>query len=163
MSRLPKLRILPLALLAALLFAPLLSAKDFKLINSLPQRLTEAKAAAQKGWDSGVTATMKNATYQYNNALGKMITDLIQTYYPKDFVPKEDIQNYLKALYTIHRFKQDAANPSGESQGTMAGLDVLSEVSTELEQTVADMVEAILTDDPNLLQKWQKKWEAAKQ
>jgi hypothetical protein len=159
-------RFLGIGLPILLCCATLLHAKDkdLKLIKQLPQRLTEARVKAHKGWDTGVTATMKNASYQYNEVLAAMISDLIKTYYPKDQIPQENITDYLKALYTIHHFKQDTGNPSGESQGTMAGLEVISEVSTELEQTVADMVGAIVSEETDFdLKGWQKKWKKAQE
>jgi hypothetical protein len=150
------------SLLASVLCFATLPAKDLKMINQLPGRLARASKEAHQGWDTGVTATMKNASYKFNEELAAMIKDLVATYYPKDQISAEDITDYLKALYATHRFKQNAGNPSGEPLGTMAGLEVLGEVSDELERTVAEMVKAIAADDGKFdFKSWEKKWEQA--
>ena len=149
-------------LLAQLCCVTVLCAKDYTLIEQLPKKLAEAKTRGHKGWDSGVTSTMKEATYDYNNALVAIIKDLVSTYYPKEFLTEEEIDGYLKALYDMHRFKESAANPSGESQGTAASLEVPSDVSGDLENTISDMVEAIVTDDPKFdFKGWKKRWQQA--
>ncbi|HJX24768.1 MAG TPA: hypothetical protein VJ252_01320 [Chthoniobacterales bacterium] len=149
-------------LLAQLCCVAVLCAKDYKLIEQLPKKLADAKTQGHKGWDSGVTSAMKEATYDYNNALVAIIKDLVSTYYPKEFLTEEEIDGYLKALYDMHRFKESAANPSGESQGTAASLEVPSVVSGDLENTISDMVEAIATDDPKFDYKgWKKRWQQA--
>jgi len=151
-----------ISFLASLLFAAALPAKDLKLINGLPARLAHASKEGHKGWDTGNTATMKEASYKFNEELAAIIKDLVTAYYPKDQISAEDITDYLKALYTSHRFRQNAGNPSGESLGTMAGLTVLGEVSDELEKTVADMVQAIVEDDAKFdFKAWKKKWDQA--
>jgi hypothetical protein len=149
-------------LLAQLCGVAVLCAKDYTLIEQLPKRLADAKIQSRKGWDSGVTSTMKEATYDYNNALVANIKDLVRTYYPKEFLTEEEIDGYLKALYDMHRFKQSAANPTGESQGTAASLEVPADVSKDLENTISDMVKAIVADDPKFdFKGWKKRWQQA--
>lgn len=148
--------------LLAILFSSAISlhAKDFSVIEKLPQRLARVTAESEKGWKSGVTATMKNASYAYNNTLAAMIKDLLGAYYPKEYRTQEDIDEYLKALYTMHHFQQDLANVSGEAPGTEAGLEVVGDVSADLEATVASMVEAIVKDEPKFnFKAWKKKWQ----
>jgi len=146
-----------------LLGAASLHAADYTLINQLPQRVAAAKAASQKDLDSGTTARMVNATYTYNNALAAMIKELGVGYYAGDAFTAEDVDEYLKALYVVGHFRQDAGNPSGESQGTISQLDVPSEVSTELETRIAEMVEAIAGEEDAKFNyaAWKKKWEKA--
>ncbi len=147
-------------LLVQLCCATMVRAKDYPLIEKLPERLADAETQGHKGWDSGVTAVMKKATYRFNDALTAMIKDLVSAYYPKGFVSKEEIDGYLKALYTMRRFKQNAANPAGEFQGTAASLEVPADVSGDLENTISDMVNAIVTEDPKFDYKgWKKRWQ----
>ncbi|CAN5445152.1 hypothetical protein BH09VER1_BH09VER1_54360 [soil metagenome] len=137
-------------------------AADFTLLNQLPGKVTAARAQSQPGWDTGNTSAMKEATYQYNNALASLINALASTYYPKDFLPPTDTADYLKALYSVRRFQQAIDNPSGESQGTLSYLDVPSAVSTDLEDTIARMVQAIAAQYPAFkYSDWQKKWRQA--
>ena len=140
-----------------------LQAKDYSLIKQLPHRLSDAQKQGHKGWDSGNTGTMREATYRYNDALVAMIKDMVKTYYPRGFLPADQIDGYLKALYTIHRFKQNAENPTGEFQGTMSYLDVPAAVSEDLENTISDMIQAIVTDDPVFdYKQWKKSWQQAR-
>jgi len=142
--------------------AATLHAKDYTLIKKLPDRLVELQKQAHKGWDTGNTGVMREATGHYNEALILMIKDLAKAYYPKDYLPADHVDAYLKALYTLHHFKQDAANPSGEFQGTAAGLEVPSAVSDELLTTISDIVQAISERDPGFdFPQWKKSWEHA--
>jgi len=142
--------------------AATLQAKDYTLIKQLPARLIDLQKQAHKGWDTGNTGDMKEATGRYNEALIQIIKDLVTAYYPKDYLPADHIDAYLKALYTLHHFKQDAANPGGEFQGTAAGLEVLSAVSDELLTAISDMVQAISEGDPGFdYAQWKKSWERA--
>jgi len=103
---------------------------------------------------------MIDATKHYNDILIVMINELVKTYYPKGTLEKEEINDYLKALYTIHGFKQSAKNPSGEFQGTITYLDVPSGVSEDLENTISEMVEAVTTDDSAFdFKKWKTSWD----
>jgi len=164
-ARLGMLRAKPMTRLILILLlccAATLHAKDYALIKQLPHKLSEAQKQAHKGWDSGNTGTMREATYHYNDTLVAMMKEVVKTYYPKGFLPADQIDGYLKALYTVHRFKQNAGNPTGEFQGTMTYLDVPAAVSEDLENTIADMVQAIVAEDPAFDDKqWKKSWERA--
>lgn len=148
--------------LTSLLSGVVLPAKDLKLINELPARLARANKEAHKGWDTGNNGVMKEASYKFNEELMAIIKELVAAYYPKDQISEENITDYLKALYTTNRFKQNAGNPSGESQGTMAGLLVLGHVTAELEKTISEMVGAIVEDEAKFdFKAWKMKWEKA--
>ena len=149
-------------LLLAVCCVATLQAKDYSLIEQLPHRLSEAQKKGHKGWDSGNTGTMREATYRYNDTLLAMVKDVAKTYYPKGFLSADQSDAYLKALYTIHRFKQNAGNPTGEFQGTMSYLDVPAAVSEDLENTISEMVQAIVADDPAFdYKRWKVGWQRA--
>jgi hypothetical protein len=150
-----------LFLLAGLIGAsPSLQARDYTVIEQLPQKVTAAQKASKKGWDSGVTPQMKEASSRYNKALAGLIKLLRRTYYAKEgTLSDETIDAYLEGLYAIHLFKQEADNPEGEWLGTEAGLDLLSEVSNELESTIDNMVRRITESDPKFNYKaWKARW-----
>jgi hypothetical protein len=150
-------------LFIALCCVTTLHAKDYTIIRKLPQKLLEAQKQAHRGWDSGNPETMSAATYHYNDTLVAMIKDLVKTYYPKGLLPTAQINGYFRALYTIHRFKQNAENPTGEFKGTMTNLDAPAAVSEDLENTVSDMVQAIVADDSAFdLKQWKKSWQQAR-
>ena len=64
-----------------------LHARDYSLIEKLPAKVAAAKAQSAKGWNSGVTADMKEASYQYNKALVVLMKDLSAAYYEPDVLP----------------------------------------------------------------------------
>ncbi len=53
----------------AVLCATALHADDYTIIRELPSRLSKAKKQGHKGWDTGNTAEMQEATYRYNDTL----------------------------------------------------------------------------------------------
>ncbi len=154
--------LVPLLLLCQIFCAGTLAAKDYGLIQQLPTKIAKVRIETRKGQTSGVTATMKNATYDYNNAMVAMIKDLLGAYFPKDYLSDESIDNYLKALYTMRHFRHDATDPNGENGGTMGGLEVTADVSGDLEEMVTDMVQAIVKGDAKFnFKAWKRKWDSA--
>lgn len=136
-------------------------AKDYAVINALPKRVTAALVAGHKGWDTGSTGAMLEATYQYNEALLGMINDLAKAYYPKDLVPPKDPEEYLKALYTVRRFRH-TVSPTEEDEGSLGRLAVPSEVTDDLHATITKMVQAITSSDSSFrYDKWKKQWDEA--
>lgn len=136
-------------------------AKDYTLIDALPKRVTAALIAGHKGWDTGNTGAMVAATYQYNDILLGMISDLSKAYYPKDSVSKKDTEEYLKALYTVRQFGQ-TVSPTDTDEGSLGRLNVPSEVTDDLQATITKMVRSITTEDPSFsYAEWQKQWEEA--
>jgi hypothetical protein len=157
-------RITALAILTAVLGTSALQATDFTLINALPKRVAAARAKSQAGWDSGVTSQMRKASSDYVTALKGIITDLGKTYYPEGHLTKEALEEYVTALFVAARFKQTVGNVSGEPLGTIAALDIMDSVSTDLGEMVASMVESIAADDDKFdLEKWRKRWDKAQE
>jgi hypothetical protein len=158
------IRTFTLAILTAVLGTTALQATDFTLINALPKRIAAARTKSQAGWDSGVTGQMRKASSDYVNAMKGIITDLGKTYYPEGYLTKEALEEYVTALFAAARFKQNVGNVSGEPLGTIASLDILDSVSTDLGEMIASMVESIAADDPKFnLEQWQKRWDKAQE
>lgn len=150
-----------LFLLLQFSLSALVHAADYTLIDQLPAKLTAAKIEGHKGWDTGVTPVMKEASYHLNDVvLAGMIKSLGNTYYKRGFITDEEVDGFVKSLYAFHYFQQDIGNPSGESLGTMAGQLVAGDVSYSLENTIASMVQKITAGDPKFNYKaWRKKWD----
>ncbi len=137
-------------------------AKDYTLIEQLPERLSTAVKASAKLSASGNTPDLQDAYYHSNDALIAMIKDMAKTYYsPKSF-SNDEIAKYLSALYAIHHFRQDMMNPTGEFLGTLSRVDIPADVMVELVDTVPAMVKAITAEDATFdYAAWNKKWRAA--
>ena len=136
---------------------------DFSLIAKLPAREVAAKKTAHQGWDSGATTKILDATNEYNNALTAMITELVTAYYGKAKVTKEDVTAYVKTLNSAATFRHKLDNPTNEDRGAMDSLEAPSVVSSDLEDTVEQMVEAVTADDEHFdYPTWEKRWEEAR-
>jgi hypothetical protein len=158
------IRSILVALVMAVLGASALQATDFTLINALPKRIAAARAKSQAGWDSGVTSQMRKASSDYVTALKGIIMELGKTYYPEGYLTKEALEEYVTALFAAARFKQTVGKVSGEPLGTIAALDIMDSVSTDLGEMVASMVKSIAADDDKIdLEKWQKRWDKAQE
>ena len=67
-----------------------------------------------------------------------------------------------ESLVKEFSFKQIASNPSGESLGTAASLDIASGVTSSLEGTIEEMVESIVGEDESFnVEKWKEAWDKA--
>lgn len=142
--------------------AGLLRATDFSLINQLPAKVASAREKSAKGWDTGVTSKMREASYDYNNILVELMNSLAVTYYKPEVLSPLAIDDFVKALYTTRRFQQNVTNPNDESLGSVAGLEILDGATEDLQKTLLDMVEAVVGDDPAFdAADWRKKWDAA--
>lgn len=165
MKTLRPLSLLPaLGLGACLACTPVIRAADpdFSLLQKLPEREVAAKKTAHQGWDSGNTTKMLDATSVYNDALTGMITDLAAAYYGKAKITKEDVAAYVKTLKAAAEFRHKLDNPTNEDRGTEDRLEAPASVSSDLEETVAQMVQAVTDDNEKFdYPGWEKKWTAA--
>lgn len=139
----------------------LVCAADYSLIDNLPGKLAAAKIEGHKGWDTGNTDNMIDATYKYNDALADLLKNLSAAYHTSD--PKAaDVGDYVKSLYALHRAKQEKEGPSGQFRGSMPELDVPADVSDDLEKKIADLVQKITAGDSKFNYKeWKQKWDKA--
>jgi hypothetical protein len=152
-----------LIILAAFAFSTSVAvAKDLAVLKKLPQRLMALKKKAEKASGGGSTPELRAAAWQYNDDVAAIIRELGKTYYAANPLKPEDVEEYVKAEYAVRVFKQKANNPSGEFLGTIAPIELASEVGTALEETIAEMVEAIVGEDEAFdLKKWSEAWKKA--
>lgn len=134
---------------------------DAATVLALPARREAALRKAQKGWDSGVTANMVDASAGYNAALRGMILELGKTYYATP-PTKTQVAELEKAIAVEASFGQDADNPRGETPGSIARVDLAGVVSEGLESMVVRMAKALLEDDPkHPFESWKEEWDKA--
>ena len=136
---------------------------DFTLIQKRPEREVAAKKAAHAGWDTNAPTKMLAATDAYNEALTGMVSELAATYYGKAKVTKEDVAAYAKTLRSAAEFRHRLDNPTNEPMDSMDVLEAPSVVSSDLEDTIEQMVGAVSGDSEKFdFDAWEKSWDAAK-
>lgn len=132
---------------------------DGAVIFELPAKLAAARKQASKGWESGVTSEMVEASAAYNAALCGMITELGNTYYAKP-PTKAQVAAFQKALADAEIFGQMADNPRGEPEGTIKRVELASAVSAGLGDMIVRMVQALLQDDSRYsFAEWKESWD----
>jgi hypothetical protein len=128
-------------------------------IRALPGQRRAAYAAAQEGWDSGVTANMMNASYGLIHGLRQFLAGLA-AFYPKGHfaaVPDEYFAQVEQSLFTWHRahYEPDGAGTGG----TMIGPLACGGVTADLERMVVMMVRSLALDEREFdFTAWMKEW-----
>ena len=88
--------------------------KALEYINSLPERKAELLKRAEPEWDSGVTARMVQASYDYIDALSGILSTLA-SYYPDghfgNMEPRKFFSDQIAARFAWHRSHVEPEGP----------------------------------------------------
>lgn len=116
----------------------------FRFIKSLPKLKAVVMENAQEGWDTGVTADMREASYDVIDFLEYAWLRLAQ-FYPKEHWGGEDaetyIRDYLKGRFAFHWSKHEPSGPG--TGGTIVGVLVGGDVIDDMERLIEDTVSAL--------------------
>ena len=129
-------------------------------INSLPELKATLLDQAQPEWDTGTTATMVQASYDYIDSFVAIMVTL-SSYYSTDLFGNQSPEEYFSEIVSSRRqWHRAIAEPEGPgTRGTMVSLDVASSVQTEVEIMVEDMVKALVPYDNSFdFPSWSKRW-----
>ena len=132
----------------------------FRFIKSLPKLKAVVNENAQEGWDTGVTAEMREASYDVIDFLEYAWLRLAQ-FYPEDHWGGEDaetyIRNYFKDRFSFHWSKHEPEGPS--TGGTIVGVLVGGDVIDDMERLIEDTVSALFMyrDDFDFTG-WKNEW-----
>lgn len=129
-------------------------------INSLPAFKQALISQTQPKWDTGVTATMVQANYDYIDSLTGVLVTLSNYYSPTQFgelSPQEYFSEIISSRFQWHR---TIAEPHGPGTGgTIVNTTVGGSVMSDLEKMVEDMVMALVGyDDSFDWRGWPKRW-----
>jgi|SRR6476661_8250858 len=131
-------------------------------INSLPTFRTELRKHAQPGWDSGVTARMVNATYEYIDALQGILVSLAQYYSPQLFggkSPQEFFSEAIAARFAWHRTHAEPAGPG--TGGTIVNVVCSGNVMSDVERMVEEFATSLASyNDSFDWEGWHESWNA---
>jgi len=135
--------------------------KELEYINSLPERKTQLLKRAQPEWDSGVTARMVQASYDYIDALSGILSTLA-SYYPVghfgNMEPHKFFSEQIAARFTWHRSHVEPEGPG--KGGTIVNVICCDNVQADVEKMVEDMVISIIGyDDEFDWRGWPDRWQ----
>jgi hypothetical protein len=131
-------------------------------IYALPALRRELMKEAQEEWDSGVTARMVNASYNYIDALEAILVKLAK-FYPAGNFGKSDLHQYfseqISSRFSWHR---NIAEPYGPGTGgTIINVIVTTNVTSDVEKMVEDMTFSLVGyNDQFDWKKWSEDWKA---
>ena len=135
-------------------------ASALEYINMLPDIRAEFLARAQPEWDSGVTARMVQASYDYIDALSGILS-ILATYYPEGhFWDKDPHQFFAEQVAARFEWHRSHVEPSGPGTGgTIVNVVCCGNVQADVEEMVEDMVMSIVGyDDEFDWRGWPSRW-----
>jgi hypothetical protein len=136
---------------------------DVRLLESLPDLKAVAYRTAQAGWDSGITAEMRKASYDLVDFYQYVWLKLAE-FYPRKHFGKggadEYIRTYIQDRYKFHWAKNEPGGPG--TGGTIVGVVTGGDVVNDLDRLILDTMAAVVgyTDDFNL-ERWRERWSRA--
>ncbi|MDH1109502.1 HNH endonuclease [Pseudomonas otitidis] len=117
-------------------------------------------AKAQPEWDSGVTARMNQATYDYIDGLQGILVGLSAFYSPQSFgdEPHDFFSEIISSRFRWHRAHAEPRGPG--TGGTIVGTICGGAVAAEVEVMIVDMVMSLLDyTDEYSWKHWKRRWE----
>jgi hypothetical protein len=133
----------------------------YRFIWSLPKLKAVVLENAQQGWDTGVTADMREASYDVIDFLEYSWLRLAQ-FYPSEHWGGKDaeayIRSYIQDRFTFHWSKHEPEGPG--TGGTIVGVLTGSDVIEDLENLIVDTVSALFMYKDNFdFSTWKALWE----
>jgi len=129
-------------------------------VNSLPSLRKELLGRGQKEWDSGVTARMVNASYQYVDALQGVIVTLAGFYPRGNFGGDEPHRFFSELIASRYAWHRAHAEPDGPGTGgTIVNVTTSGNVVSDVEKMIEDMAQSLVGyDDRFNWRDWPKLW-----
>lgn len=133
----------------------------FTYLDSIPELKKAMESKAQPEWDSGVTARMNQATYDYIDGLQGILVGLAKYYSPKVFGDQEPQEFFSEIISSRFRWHRAHAEPDGPGTGgTIVGTICGGSVLDDVDQMVIDMVLSLTNStDEYSWKHWKRLWE----
>ncbi|WP_110456007.1 HNH endonuclease signature motif containing protein [Shewanella algidipiscicola] len=133
-------------------------------INSLPEFKQALLSQAQPKWDTGLTATMVQANYDYIDSLTGVLVTLSNYYSPAQFGEQSAQKYFSEIISSRFQWHRTISEPHGPGTGgTIVNVTVGGSVMSDLEKMVEDMVMALVDyDDSFDWRGWPKRWRGNK-
>lgn len=131
-----------------------------RFLKALPKLRAVVYEAAQEGWDTGVTADMRQASYDVIDFLEYAWTRLAEFYPARHFGDKDSreyIRGYIRDRFRFHWAKHEPDGPG--TGGTIVGVLTGGDVIADLESLVADTVGTLFAHRDDFdLEAWLAAW-----
>lgn len=129
-------------------------------INSLPEFKAALLRQAQPKWNTGVTATMVQANYDYIDSLNGILVTLAGYYSPEQFGNQSAQEYFSEIISSRFHWHRAIAEPHGPGTGgTIVNVTCSGGVMDDVEKMVEDMVMALVGyDDSFDWRGWPKRW-----
>lgn len=129
-------------------------------IQSLPRLKRVAEESSQQLWDSGITANMRQGSYDLIDFLKDNWVKLAEFYPPLHFdgkEPRDYISEYTKNRFSFHRANLEPNGPGtgGSIVHVMVGGDVIADLEKMIEETVCTLS---LNSDSIEFIEWKQQW-----
>lgn len=144
------------------------NSKEFetKRLENYLHKVAEIKKTvykfAQPNWDTGVTMTMNQASYDIVDFYEEILNEL-STFYPHQHFeedPKKFFNELISSKYKWHRHIRDTFGLG--RNGTIVSTVVAGVVMTEVDQMIIDMVTELSEKYEFEFKKWLSKWSKTK-
>ncbi|WP_312483559.1 hypothetical protein [Stutzerimonas nitrititolerans] len=135
----------------------------YRFIKGLPKIYLAVRENAQEGWDTGVTADMRQASYDVINFLEYAWLRLAEFYPEKHWngkSAKDHIRNYLQERFAFHwsKYEPNGQGTGGTIVGVLTGGDVISDLEGLINDTVSSL---FMYNDDFDFNAWREAWKAA--
>ena len=136
-------------------------ATDVRIFESLPELKAIALRTAQPGWDTGITAEMRSATYDVVDFY-EIIWLKLAEFYPIKHFGKAGaaayVKSYVRERYKFHRAKHEPGGPG--TGGTIIGVLTGGDVMQDLDRLIVETATAVVgyRDDFDF-KVWHARWE----
>jgi hypothetical protein len=133
----------------------------YAYLDSIPDIRKALDEKAKPEWDSGVTARMNQATYDYIDGLQGVLVGLAKYYSLDAFDGEEPHEFFSEIISSRFRWHWAHADPKGRGTGgTIARTICGGSVLTDIENMVVDMVLSLIDcSDEYSWKYWKRKWE----
>lgn len=133
----------------------------FAYLDSIPEIKKALLVKAQPEWDSGVTARMVQASYDYVDGLQGVLIGLAGYYSPEAFDGEDPHKFFSDIISSRFRWHRAHAEPKGPGTGgTVVGTVCGGAVSADVEHMIVDMVMSLLDyTDEYSWKDWMRRWD----
>ncbi|WP_147424423.1 hypothetical protein [Vogesella indigofera] len=136
----------------------------YRFIKGLPKLYQAVRENAQEGWDTGVTADMRQASYDVIDFLEYAWLRLAEFYPEKHWGGKsapDYIRSYLQERFAFHWSKHEPTGPG--TGGTIVGVLTGGDVINDMEELVSDTVSSLfMYNDDFDFKAWHEAWAGVK-
>ncbi|OQY01112.1 MAG: hypothetical protein B6I26_05815 [Desulfobacteraceae bacterium 4572_130] len=133
----------------------------YTYLDSIPEVKKALGVKAQPEWDSGVTARMNQASYDYIDGIQGVLVGLSKFYTKEAFDNQEPHEFFSEIISSRFRWHRSHLEPNGPgSGGTIVGTMCGGSVMSDVESMVEDMVSSLTGySDEYSWKHWKRRWD----